>query len=210
MRRSGLIDTLSDALEDTSADHPRRITSLEIPLGLEEVMKRRWLKRLRPAGVLVAIREQTNPTVVFTVRSQNLRAHGGQISFPGGRMDEGDDFPVGTALREAQEEIDLPPESVRVIGYLDDYPTISKYRVTPVVGLIGPDVKVNSDSGEVAEVFEVPLSFLLERDNFRRKRFFARMGGVFYELHYKHYRIWGATAGMLFNMQQIFEKHALD
>lgn len=207
MRRSGLIETLSDALAHTSAEHPRKVTSFEIPLGLEQVMKRRWLKRLKPAGVLVAIREQRNPTVLFTVRSQNLRAHGGQVSFPGGRMDEGEDFPVGTALREAQEEIDLAPDGVRVIGYLDDYPTISKYRVTPVVGVIDADATVSSDSVEVEEVFEVPLSFLLERDNYHRKRFFARMGGVFYELHYKHYRIWGATAGMLFNMQQIFEKH---
>ncbi len=209
MRRSSLLKRLDDALAETSAEHPRRMTSLEIPLGLEEVMKRRWLKRLRPAGVLVAIRDQASPSVVLTVRSQNLRAHGGQISFPGGRMDEGEDFPVGTALREAHEEIDLAPEAVRVIGYLDDYPTISKYRVTPVVGVIGADVEVRSDSEEVEEVFEVPLSFLLERDNYHRKRFFARMGGVFYELHYKHYRIWGATAGMLFNMQQTFEKHAL-
>lgn len=210
MKHDALLERLAASLEKTHAHPPRRMTSLEMPLGLEEVMKRRWLKHLRPAGVLVAIRERPEPSVVFTVRSQNLRAHGGQICFPGGSMDKGDDFPVGTALREAHEEVDLLPDSARVIGYLDDYPTISKFRITPVVAVIDPDVPLRSDPNEVEEVFEVPLSFLLDRDNYQRKRFFARMGGVFYELNYRQYRIWGATAGMLYNMQQLFEQHALD
>lgn len=123
-------------------------------------------------------------------------------------MDHGEDFPIGTALREAEEEIGLTPAHVEVIGYLDDYPTISKYRVTPVVGFIAEDAPVHADSSEVGEVFEVPLSFVLDRDNFRKKRL-GRMGMTYYELHYRRYRVWGATAGMLYNLQQKFIAHAL-
>lgn len=209
MNQTRLLHRLQLSLAETSFEK-RRLSSLEIPLGLEEVLKRRWIKRLRPAAVLVAIRDCDRPSVVFTTRSENLRNHGGQISFPGGRMDEGEDFPIGTAFREAQEEIGLDPDALEVVGYLDDYPTISKYRITPVVCRMAADAQVNVASPEVAEVFEVPLSHLLEGENYARKRFLARMGGVFYELQYRHYRIWGATAGMLRNMQQKFETHALD
>ena len=208
MIRSQLLSRLEEVLEDTHSLSPRRMTKLEMPLGLQHLFKGRWTKRLRPAAVLIAVRNQDAPTVVFTVRSEALRAHGGQISFPGGRMDEGEDFPVGTAVREAQEEIGLDPSKVKVIGYLDDYPTISKYRVTPVVALVDPDVKFKPALDEVSEVFEVPLSFLLKRENYRQGRL-ARMGVKYYEVHYKHHRIWGATAGMLYNLLMMFEAHEL-
>ncbi len=208
MIRTQLVSRLEDVLEDTHADHPRRLARWELPLGLDYVLQKRWTKRLRPASVLVAVRNKDAPSIIMTVRSENLRAHGGQISFPGGRRDEGDDFPVGTALREAQEEIDLAPSAVRVIGYLDDYPTISKFRVTPVVALVDADAPVHSDSDEVAEVFELPLSFALERRNYQMRKL-GRLGLKYYELNYKHYRIWGATAGMLYNLQQLFEAHEL-
>lgn len=184
------------------------MTRLELPLGMDRLMKGRWLKRLTPAAVLVGIRRGHSPSVILTVRSEALRAHGGQISFPGGRAEEHDPFPIGTALREAEEEIGLDPAAVDVIGYLDDYPTVSKFRVTPVVGFVAEDAEVHSESGEVGEVFEVPLSFVLDRDNYQRKKL-ARMGLLFYELNWSRYRIWGATAGMLYNMQEKFAAHEM-
>ncbi len=171
-------------------------------------LKGRWVKRLTPAAVLVGVRQQSVPSVILTVRAEALRAHGGQVSFPGGRIEQGEEFPVGTALREAEEEIGLPPQAVQVIGFLDDYPTISKFRVTPVVGLVAEDADIHSESSEVSEVFEVPLSVVLDPASYQRRKM-GRLGLRYYELHYKRHRIWGATAGMLFNLQQRLAAHEM-
>lgn len=205
-----LAERLSHVLKGTHARAPRPITRLSLPLGLDHVLLRgRWMRRLNPAAVLVAIRmDEQTPRVILTVRSAGLRAHGGQISFPGGRVEDGDQFPDGTALREAREEIGLLSEGVEVIGYLDDYPTVTKFRVTPVVALVRDEQILVPDPIEVSEIFEVPLAFVLERKNYHRKRL-GRMGLSYYELHYKRYRIWGATAGMLFNLQEKFARAAL-
>ena len=205
-----LAERLTHSLVNTHCRAPRPITRLRLPLGLDHVLLRgRWLKRLQPAAVLVAIRDRGNkPSVILTVRSHALRAHGGQISFPGGRAELDDDFPDGTALREAREEIGLAESAVKLIGYLDDYPTVSKFRVTPVVALVEGDVRLEADPGEVSEIFEVPLSFVLDRENYQIRRM-GRLGLSYYELHFQRYRIWGATAGMLLNLQEKFATHAL-
>ena len=200
---------LARSLERTHARKPRPVTPLELPLGMDHLLKGRWMKRLKPAAVLVGVRRGHSPSVILTVRSEHLRAHSGQISFPGGRAEPDEDFPVETALREAEEEIGLDPAAVEVFGYLDDYPTITKYRVTPVVGFVAADAEVHSESDEVGEVFEVPLSFVLDRANYSR-RSLARLGRpMYYELNYGRYRIWGATAGMLYNMQEKFARHEM-
>ena len=113
-----------------------------------------------PAAVLVPIiNRPTGLTILFTKRSEFLRSHAGQISFPGGRAEKSDQFPSGTALREAEEEIGLRKDLVEILGSLPDYRTISGYRVTPVVGLVDAAVGLRADSGEVSEIFEVPLSY---------------------------------------------------
>ena len=157
-----------------------------------------------PAAVLVPIiNRPTGLTILFTKRSEFLRSHAGQISFPGGRAEKSDQFPSGTALREAEEEIGLRKDLVEILGSLPDYRTISGYRVTPVVGLVDAAVGLRADSGEVSEIFEVPLSYLLNPVNQQRNTLIH--GGSerhYFALPFGKYYIWGATAGMLMNLYQ--------
>jgi 8-oxo-dGTP pyrophosphatase MutT (NUDIX family) len=141
-------------------------------------------------------------TVLFTQRTTQLRSHSGQISFPGGRAEPDDPTPEYTALRETQEEIGLAPERVEVIAKLPEYCTRTGYRVSPVVGLIQPPASLAPDPREVAEVFEVPLDFLLDPSNHRRETRELPGGGTagFYVMQYGERRIWGATAGMLITL----------
>ncbi len=195
---------LRRGLADTHLDLPRPISDLELPLKLDKLLAPRLLAGMRPAAVLApVIRRGSDLSMLFTVRATALRAHGGQISFPGGRRDEGDDGAVGNALREAQEEIGLDPEQVEVLGYLDDYPTLTGFLVTPVVGIIDGEPALQADAGEVAEIFEAPLDFVLDPRSFER-RILSRDGinVPFFELNWQQYRIWGATAGMLWNLSQ--------
>jgi len=157
---------------------------------------------LRPAGVLIPVVDRPDGlTVLFTRRTDHLHAHAGQISFPGGGAEEGDATIVDTALRETREEIGLEPRHVEVIGSLHEYRTVSGYRVTPVVALVHPPFALAPDDFEVAEIFEVPLAHLLDARNHRRERL-IREGGAreYYSVPYRHYYIWGATAGMLMNL----------
>jgi 8-oxo-dGTP pyrophosphatase MutT (NUDIX family) len=195
---------LRRALAQTTDVPPRPLTPLDLPLRLERLITPRLLKKLRPAAVLVPVmRRPGGLHVLLTRRSDRLRAHRGQISFPGGRREEGDASAAAAALREAHEEVGIPLSAVEVVGYLDDYPTITKYLVTPVVGLVEDVREVRPCAREVAEIFEVPLEFLVEPGNFTRG--FLGNRGVdmpFFELNYGAYRIWGATAGMLWNLAQ--------
>ncbi len=136
--------------------------------------------------------------MVLTRRNEHLTNHPGEISFPGGRVEAEDDGPAQTALREAFEEIGLAAERVEVLGCLPPYRTISNYRVRPVVGWVEPPLEFSPDEREVAEVFLVPLSFVLDPANHRRDSL-VRDGKErsFYVLPYPGYRIWGATAGIL-------------
>lgn len=193
---------LRSSLAQSSEQLPRPLTPLELPFKMDVLLKPLLARRLKPAAVLVpVVRRRDGWRVLLTRRSAALRAHGGQISFPGGRRDPGDRSAADNALREAQEEIGLPPQRVEVIGFLDDYPTVTGYRVTPVVGLVSPPRRYQPDAREVAEIFEVPLEFALKPAHYRR-RIFTR-GALripYYELQYEDYRIWGATAGMLWNL----------
>jgi len=155
-----------------------------------------------PAAVLVPIITHAEGlTVLFTRRTVQLKAHSGQVSFPGGRAEPGDAGPEHTALRETEEEIGLPAARVEVLARLPDYLTRTGFRVTPVIGLVAPPLELVPDSREVEEVFEVPLAFLLDRANFQRatRELNGRMA-TYYVIEHQGHTIWGATAGMLVNL----------
>jgi len=160
---------------------------------------------LRPAAVLVPIIAHAEGlTVLFTQRTTSLRSHSGQVSFPGGRAEQGDASPEHTALREAQEEIGLPEARVEVLVRMPEYFTRTGFRVTPVVGLIEPPLELVPDAREVAEVFEVPLGYLLDPANHQRAS--REIGGRtahFYVIEHQGRTIWGATAGMLINLYRM-------
>jgi 8-oxo-dGTP pyrophosphatase MutT (NUDIX family) len=195
---------LRQALAGTHERPPRPMTSFELSPKLERFLAPVLMKSLRPAAVLApVIRRDEGLTMLFTVRSSEMRSHRGQISFPGGRREEADVSAASAALREAEEEVGLRPDSVEILGYLDDYPTITRYLVTPVVGMVSGSPALTPHAREVAEVFEVPLEIVLDPDRYERKAF--SRGGVkvpFFELNHHGYRIWGATAGMLWNLVQ--------
>jgi 8-oxo-dGTP pyrophosphatase MutT (NUDIX family) len=157
---------------------------------------------LTPASVLVPIVAHPGGlTVLFTLRTAQLRAHSGQVSFPGGRAEQGDPTPEFTALREAQEEIGVATERVEIVARLPDYFTRTGFRITPVVGLLTPPLELSPDRGEVEEVFEVPLAFLLDpRNHERQSREFQGATVAFYVIQFGSRRIWGATAGMLVSL----------
>jgi 8-oxo-dGTP pyrophosphatase MutT (NUDIX family) len=139
--------------------------------------------------------------VLFTRRTAHLKAHSGQVSFPGGRAEPDDPAPEDTALREAEEEIGLARSRVEVLGRCPEYLTRTGFRVTPVIGLIRPPLELVPDAREVDEVFEVPLAFLLDPQNHRRatREISGRTVG-YYEIEHEGRVIWGATAGMLVNL----------
>jgi 8-oxo-dGTP pyrophosphatase MutT (NUDIX family) len=157
---------------------------------------------LTPAAVLVPLVERSDGmTVLLTQRTEHLNDHAGQVSFPGGRIEPGDDSPEAAALREAFEEVGLPGEFVTPIGRLDDYETRTGFLIHPVVGLVAPGFPVRPDPFEVADVFEVPLAIVLDRANHLLERgSFKGRERQFYVLRFAGRHIWGATAGMLVNL----------
>jgi 8-oxo-dGTP pyrophosphatase MutT (NUDIX family) len=165
---------------------------------------------LRPAAVLVPLIDRTEGmTVLLTQRTAHLHAHAGQISFPGGRVEEEDVDAVATALRETEEEVGLTRDLVEVIGRLDTYVTGTGFEITPIVGLVEPVYTLTIDPFEVAEAFEVPLSYILDRKNHNRtERESAGRTRVFFVLPYQGRNIWGATAGMLVNLADVLNPEA--
>jgi 8-oxo-dGTP pyrophosphatase MutT (NUDIX family) len=161
---------------------------------------------LKPASVLVPlVLRPDGPTVLLTRRTAHLAAHAGQISFPGGGLEECDVDAVACALRETEEEIGLARQQVEIIGRLDTYVVRTGFQVTPVVGLVTPPFELKRDDFEVAEVFEVPLAFILDSGNHER-RMREDFGGLkreFWVMPYEDYYIWGATAGMLVNLYEV-------
>ena len=203
------VTRLRDRLAGTRA--PEDPTDVVLPPGIDEwpaFMRQQILRTLSPAGVLIPILERSEGlAVLLTKRSAELKHHAGQISFPGGRMEEGDVDVVGAALRETHEEVGIPPDAVSVVGYLAPMPTITGYAVTPVVGHVAADIELNIDRTEVAYAFEVPLDFLLDVRNqqaFEREYQGRRIPTV--EFHYEGERIWGATAHMLVVLRKILFK----
>lgn len=153
---------------------------------------------LTPAAVLVAITSGADPHVVLTKREAALRNHPGQIAFAGGKADPTDRSARHTAMREAHEEIGLSPEMVDVLGELPSHETVTGFSATPVVALIDPAFVPRPEPGEVAEVFTVPLRFLLDPANYRVEgRFWRGHKRLYYAVPYGPYYIWGATARML-------------
>ena len=154
-----------------------------------------------PAAVLVPVVDRAEPGLLLTLRTETLRKHAGQVAFPGGRIDPEDSGPVAAALREAEEEIGLQPGDVELVGPIDRYVTGTGYTITPVVGVIPPDLALTPHDLEVAAIFEVPLAFVLDPSNHveravewqgRQRRYF--------EMNWEDRRIWGATAGMIVNL----------
>ena len=162
-----------------------------------------------PAAVLVAVVERLDPTVILTLRPETMRRHAGQISFPGGRIDPSDDGPVAAALREAEEEIGLPPARVEVIGVADRYRTVTGFEVTPVVGIVPPDLPLAPHPGEVADLFEAPLGYLLDPAHQRvRSAWWRGRERRYYEIDWQGRLIWGATAAMIVNLSRRLEPAA--
>jgi 8-oxo-dGTP pyrophosphatase MutT (NUDIX family) len=174
------------------------------PEANDEQRWRQITRAVRPAAVLIAIVQRASgPTLLFTQRTADLTDHPGQVSFPGGRVEESDRSPVETALRETEEEIGLARTHVEIIGHLPDYQTGTGYCVTPVVGLVTPPFDLQPDAREVAEIFEVPLAFLMSGINHQRRTVELpgqAMRRTFYSIQYQRYFIWGATAAMLRNL----------
>lgn len=156
----------------------------------------------RAAAVLVpVVRREPQLTVLLTLRTEHLPSHAGQVCFPGGKIDDADMGPVGAALREAYEETGLEPHFVEPLGFLDVYQTRTGFRVVPVVGLVEPAFTLNAAPDEVAEVFEVPLGFLMDpRNHLQETRLWQGVERRFYAMPYGERYIWGATAGMLKNL----------
>jgi 8-oxo-dGTP pyrophosphatase MutT (NUDIX family) len=156
---------------------------------------------LRPAAVLLPVVDRADPTVLFTLRTNHLPTHAGQVCFPGGRVHVEDATPVETALRETEEEIGVARDHVEVLGFLEPYNTGTGYSVVPVVGFVHPDHTIAPNIDEVAEVFEVPLEFLLDPKNCTRTQR-ARANGEMMdtcEIVFGRHVIWGATAQILIN-----------
>ena len=164
-------------------------------------------EELLPAAVLFPIVKRSGePTVLLTQRTAHLRDHPGQISFPGGRCEASDPSPAATALRETSEEIGLSSAHVEIIGYLPEYRTSTGFRVTPVVAMVTPPFDLQLDAFEVAEAFEVPLSFLMNPANHQQHSLHYR-GKLrhYYAMPYGDYFIWGATAGIIMSLYRALD-----
>lgn len=186
---------LADRLRDALATPP-----IEPPL-VSDLPELRADAKIA-AAVLIAITDRAQPGVILTVRREHLRTHAGQIAFPGGRIDPGEDA-VAAALREAHEEVLVPPELVEVVGAIEPYRTVTGYVVTPVLGVLPPDLSLEPHEHEVADLFEAPLGFLLDPANQQRKSaLFQGQTRHYYEIVWNDRRIWGATAAIIVNLSR--------
>lgn len=162
-----------------------------------------------PAAVLIPIIDRAEPTVLFTRRTDTLRRHAGQVAFPGGRIDPEDVNPIAAALREAHEEIGLSPDEVQVLGTLDHYETGTGYSITPVIGLVPPDLPLVPCEAEVAALFETPLAHLLDPANHQLRE--AEWQGKlrrYYAIDWETHHIWGATAAIIVNLTRRLAREA--
>ena len=190
--------------------------TLEVPAGLTDpgitpkrgdhdadpVMKKiAAVRPIRPAAVLVPVVDHPEPTVLLTQRAQHLPHHPGQVSFPGGKIDQGDASPLASALREAEEEIGLNRSFVEPIGYLDLYMTTLGYRIVPVIACVRPGFSLTLNKSEVDATFEVPLEYLMDQSNVQRHaRDWQGMTRHYYAITFGERYIWGVTAGILRNL----------
>ncbi|MFD1788887.1 CoA pyrophosphatase [Sphingomonas floccifaciens] len=192
-----LAERLRAALDAGAAGTPELLTGDLHALELEGAPP------ATEAAVLVAITDRAEPGVILTRRTETLRAHAGQVAFPGGRIDPEDADAVAAALREAREEIGLPSDAVTIVGTVSPYRTGTGYRVTPVIATVPPDLPLTPSEAEVAAVFEAPLAYVLDPANHRaetamwkeRERHYTR-------IDWQGETIWGATAAMLVNLSK--------
>lgn len=158
---------------------------------------------LTPAAVLIAITRRAVPGVLLTQRPASMRRHAGQVAFPGGRIDPEDDDAVAAALREAEEEIGLARGHVTVIGTTDRYQTGTGFDITPVIGMVPPDLPLTPNAAEVEEWFEVPLNHLLDPANHQRaSALWQGRRRDYFEIRWENRRVWGATAGIIVNLSR--------
>jgi 8-oxo-dGTP pyrophosphatase MutT (NUDIX family) len=160
-------------------------------------------EKLRPAAVLLPLIQREELTVLFTRRTAHLKRHAGQVSFPGGGAHEDDISLIETALRETQEETGIAPAFITIAGFLDAYETGTGYAILPVVGVVSEGFALAPCANEVAEIFEVPLAFLLdEKSRQRQSGEWKGRARSFYAFEYNGHHIWGATAAMLVNLAE--------
>jgi 8-oxo-dGTP pyrophosphatase MutT (NUDIX family) len=154
-----------------------------------------------PAAVLIAVTDRAEPGLILTQRPESMRRHPGQVAFPGGRIDPEDVDPIAAALREAHEEVALPPPSAEIVGTLATYHTVTGFGIVPVLAVIPPDLPLVAHDHEVAAVFEVPLGFVLDPANAAEQRvMFEGRERRYQEILWEDRRIWGATAAMIANL----------
>lgn len=213
MRAGDLLHRLAELPVPSQRAAPESAEALEGPRGDHDLNPDLYdpTSPLRDAAVLVPIIDrETQLTVLLTRRSEDLPDHPGQISFPGGRIDPGDSGAEDAALREAEEEVGLTRDRVRLIGRLDTYVIRTGYCVTPVVALVTPPILLRPEEGEVEEIFEVPLNYFLARENRQtHSRVFHGKERFFYAYPYGDYFIWGATAGMLSNLAEVLRDQGM-
>ena len=203
------VSLLREKLAGTKA--PDNPTDVVMPAGSERwprFIRERIVQKLQPAGVLIPVLERSGQlSVLLTQRSAELKHHAGQVSFPGGRMEDADEDVVQAALRETHEEVGIPSDAITVIGYLDPMPTVTGYAVTPVVGMVSGDASLRLDRTEVEYAFEVPLTYLLDERNERAsEREYQGRTIPTVEFHYESERIWGATAHMVIELRKLILK----
>ena len=172
--------------------------------ALLEVMRAAMPAVPAPAAVLIPIVDRADgPTLLMTTRAGHLRRHAGQISFPGGRLDSQDADPVAAALRETEEEVGIGAEFVKVLGFLPDHFVLTGFRITPVVAMVSPGFVLRSHAGEVAEIFEMPLSCIIEPGSFRpTRRTLQGLEVILRDVHFEGRVIWGATGAMLLALHE--------
>jgi len=199
-------------------DRARTRLTLEVPPALTDpeakgvrgdldlnpaLWERAGVSATKPAAVLVPVIDRDEPTVLLTIRTQELSNHAGQVAFPGGKIDPEDESPVAAALREAKEEIGLAPMLVEPLGYLDLYLTFTGFRILPTVARVKPDFTLLLNPREVTESFEVPLKFLMTPENHQRKsRDWKGVTREYYAMPFENRYIWGVTAGILRNLYE--------
>jgi 8-oxo-dGTP pyrophosphatase MutT (NUDIX family) len=203
------------AAEDFFQRARARLT-LEVPPALTDPMakgargdldlnptmwERAGVAATKPAAVLIPVIDRAEPTVLLTIRTQELASHAGQVAFPGGKIDPEDESPVAAALREAKEEIGLAPTLIEPLGYLDLYLTFSGFRILPTLARVRPDFTLTLNPHEVTETFEVPLAFLMTPANHQRSsREWKGIEREYYAIPFEDRYIWGITAGIVRNL----------